>query len=74
MRPAGEDAEPLTLRLGELREANLDPDFDVQALIHEDRRRRKDEKRRERAERTQRKRSRPRKGAGQDEDASGDED
>ena len=61
--PRGEDAEPRTLRLGELREANLDPEFDVQALINADRRRRKDDKRRERQERPERKRSRPRKGA-----------
>jgi len=72
VQPKGEDAGPVTLRLGELKEANLDPEFDVQALIHEDRRRRKDDRRRERAERTQRKRSRPRKGAGRDDDASGD--
>ena len=64
LQPRGEGAEPRSLRLGELREANLDPEFDVQALINADRRRRKEDKRQEREERPARKRSRPRKGAG----------
>jgi len=69
--PRGEDAVPRTVRAGELREANLDPEFDVQALINADRRRRKDDKRAERAERADRKggRSRPRKRGGEDPDA-----
>ena len=50
--PAGRD-----VRLGyaDILEADLDPDFDPQALIREDRRRRKDEKRQRRAERRGRK-------------------
>lgn len=70
--PAGEDAAPRTLRLGEVREANLDPEFDVQALINADRRRRKDDKRRERAERPERKRGRPRRRGDAADDEPGD--
>lgn len=79
LQPKGEDAEPRTLRLGELREANLDPEFDAQALINADRRRRKDDRRAERAARSDGKggRSRPRRkkndGGAADDDASGAE-
>lgn len=66
VQPPGEDAAAVTVPLRAVQEANLDPEFDVQALINADRRRRKDEKRRERAERPARKRARPRKGTAQD--------
>lgn len=58
------------IRLAELREANLDPEFDAQALINADRRRRKEEKkeiRRERREARQKKRE-----SARDESSSGD--
>ena len=41
----GEVAEQVQVELKKIAEGNLDPDFDVQALINADRRRRKDEKR-----------------------------
>ena len=41
----GETTEQVTVELKRVAEGNLDPDFDVQALINADRRRRKDEKR-----------------------------
>ena len=41
----GEVAEQVQVELKRIVEGNLDPDFDVQALINADRRRRKDEKR-----------------------------
>jgi len=41
----GEEAEQVQVELKRIAEGNLDPDFDVQALINADRRRRKDEKR-----------------------------
>ena len=69
---AAADAAPVTVRLGEVREANLDPEFDAQALINADRRRRKEEKRRRREERGGKKRGRPRGGAAAD-DADDDE-
>jgi len=56
-----EAAEPLDLGLDEIREANLDPEFDVQALINADRRRRKQDKKLARQKRREQKR-RPRKG------------
>jgi ribosome maturation factor RimP len=73
----GADAAPVTIRLGEIREANLDPEFDAQALINADRRRRKEEKRRRREERGGGKRGRPRSGTaanGAEEDEAGDPD
>lgn len=70
--PAGEGAEPRAVPLRAVQEANLDPEFDVQALINADRRRRKDDKRRERAERPARKRSRPRKDAAPAADSAGE--
>ena len=47
-----EAGENLRIELERILEANLDPDFDAQALINADRRRRKESKRRERSERT----------------------
>lgn len=44
-REEGETTEQVTVELKRIAEGNLDPDFDVQALINADRRRRKDEKR-----------------------------
>jgi len=44
-REEGETTEKVTVELKRIAEGNLDPDFDVQALINADRRRRKDEKR-----------------------------
>lgn len=70
------DVEPVTVDLGRIREANLDPEFDAQALINADRRRQREEKRKERRERsaTRRKKSRPRADKKEDESSSsGDE-
>ena len=53
---------PVTVPLDSILEANLDHDFDVQAVIREDRRQRKQEIRDNRADRRQ-KRSRPKKGS-----------
>jgi ribosome maturation factor RimP len=61
---AAADAEApaaIAVALEELLEANLDPDFDAQAIINADRRRRKEDKRQERRERPQRRKSRPRR-------------
>ena len=60
VRPAGksgDEDEPATVMVphGAVVEANLDPEFDAQAIINADRRRRKEERREER-------RNRPRKG------------
>jgi ribosome maturation factor RimP len=44
-REEGETTEQVTVELKRIAEGTLDPDFDVQALINADRRRRKDEKR-----------------------------
>ena len=55
-------AEPVAVRvnLDRVLEGNLDPEFDVQAIINADRRQRKDTKRRSRQERAgRRKKSRP---------------
>ncbi|MBU0742800.1 ribosome maturation factor RimP [bacterium] len=54
------DAKVLHLKMDEIREANLDPDFDVQALINADRRRRKQDKKQAREQRREQRR-RPRK-------------
>jgi ribosome maturation factor RimP len=61
VRPLADGAEPVALRHGAVREANLDPDFDAQALINEDRRRRKEEKREARRARGKKERRRARK-------------
>jgi len=56
------EAEPVTVRvkLDQVLEGNLDPEFDAQAIINADRRRRKDAKRQVRQERAgRRKKSRP---------------
>ncbi len=44
----GQEPPALRLELEEIAEANLDPEFDVQAIINADRRRRKDERREKR--------------------------
>lgn len=65
---AGSDDEPTpeTVPLADVVEANLDPDFDAQALINADRRQRKDQKRTERKAKAAEKarKRRPRKGSG----------
>lgn len=45
------DGEPRDVALADVREANLDPEFDAGALIREDRRRKKDDRRQKRAAR-----------------------
>lgn len=50
LRSRGEE-ESRTVVLGDVREANLDPEFDAQALIQADRRRKKEAHRKERAAR-----------------------
>jgi len=52
--------EIVTVNLGAIQEANLDPEFDAKALINADRRRRKEERRQQRQSRKKTKRSRPR--------------
>ncbi len=52
--------ETMTVAWADIREANLDPEFDVQALINADRRRRKEEKRLARERRRGRKKGGPR--------------
>jgi hypothetical protein len=52
---AGPAGREIRLTYADILEADLDPDFDPQALIREDRRRRKDEERQRRAERRGRK-------------------
>lgn len=61
-----DDPAPETVALAEVVEANLDPDFDAQALINADRRQRKDQKRTERKAKAAEKarKRRPRKGSG----------
>lgn len=51
VQPRGDDEEPREIAVGDVLEANLESDFDPQALIRNDRRRRKEKKRRERRER-----------------------
>ncbi len=48
-----DDQEPLEILRHRIREANLDPEFDAQALIQADRRRRKDDKKQARQTRRQ---------------------
>jgi hypothetical protein len=57
--PPAEAPKPVTLMLNRLREGNLDPEFDVQAIIHADRRQKKDAKQQERRERPARRKGRP---------------
>ena len=54
-----QDTKILRLGMDEIREANLDPEFDVQALINADRRRRKQDRRQAREQRREQRR-RPR--------------
>ncbi|MBK9473020.1 MAG: ribosome maturation factor RimP [bacterium] len=56
--PASE-AKPVTIGFNRLREGNLDPEFDVQAIIHADRRQKKDAKQQARRERPARRKGRP---------------
>ena len=70
VRPLEEEGEPINVPAGDVEEANLDPDFDPQALIQADRQEKKAAKREQRRQRSSgkgRKRSR-----GQD-DTSGDD-
>jgi len=69
--PGTPEAEQVRIPLADILEANLDHDFDAQAVIREDRRRRKLEQRKKRADRRQ-KRSRPRKGGGDQSDPGSD--
>ncbi len=64
--------EPVTIGMGRVREGNLDPEFDVQAIIHADRRQKKDAKQQERRERPALRKGRPknRDGAGKDKQES----
>ena len=68
---AGEEdtGETVTVRANDLVEANLDPDFDPQALINADRRQKKAAKREQRRQRRDKGRRRSR----DDEDTSGDD-
>jgi len=69
---AGEGEEPQTVRvdLTAVLEGNLDPDFDAQALINADRRKKREEKRNERRAKRGPKKSRPKapKKSGSDEE------
>lgn len=53
------EREPVTIGMGRVREGNLDPEFDVQAIIHADRRQKKDAKQQERRERPALRKGRP---------------
>lgn len=53
------EPKPVTIGMGRLREGNLDPEFDVQAIIHADRRQKKDAKQQARRERPARRKGRP---------------
>lgn len=57
--PGAPEPKPVTLGMGRLREGNLDPEFDVQAIIHADRRQKKDAKQQARRERPARRKGRP---------------
>ena len=70
---------PLTIGLGRVLEGNLDPEFDVQAIIHADRRQKKDAKQQARRERPARRKGRPKNRdgtapAGQDKGPAGGKD
>lgn len=54
-----ESPETVRVKLARVVEGNLDPDFDVQAIINADRRERKDSKRRQRLQRKGPKKGRP---------------
>ena len=77
--PAAEDqtSEEIRVEMSRVLEGNLDPDFDVQALINADRRRRKEEKRTRRQEKSKAKKgakkSRPRGRKKLEDDSSADE-
>lgn len=66
------EREPVTIGMGRVREGNLDPEFDVQAIIHADRRQKKDAKQQERRERPALRKGRPknRGAAGKDKQES----
>jgi len=55
-------AAVVVVPVAEVLEGNLDPEFDAQALINADRRRRKEERRAKRAQRPGKSRGRPKKG------------
>lgn len=57
--PVVAETKPVTLGISRLREGNLDPEFDVQAIIHADRRQKKDAKQQARRERPARRKGRP---------------
>jgi ribosome maturation factor RimP len=68
-----EEAEEVTVALSRVQEGNLDPDFDVQALINADRRQRKEAKRSKRQAKSKKKgarKSRPRSPKKQEDDSS----
>lgn len=70
--PDDETPQPVTLPVGAVLEANLDHDFDAQAVIREDRRRRKEDKReRRRSRRDGRRGKAADDAAGSDEDGDG---
>ena len=71
--PDAETPETVTMPLGAVLEANLEQDFDVQAVIRDDRRRRKEDKRDQRALRRKTRKGRPKNAAQtaeEDEDGS----
>lgn len=70
--PAVEDraSEEVRIQMNRILEGNLDPDFDAQALINADRRRRKEEKRTRRQARKGVRKSRPRSRKNQEDDSS----
>ncbi len=62
------EREPVTIGMGRVREGNLDPEFDVQAIIHADRRQKKDAKQQERRERPALRKGRPKNRGAADKD------
>ena len=64
------ESEEVKVALGRVQEGNLDPDFDVQALINADRRQRKEEKRARRQAKTKTKKGRPKAPKKQGDDSS----
>jgi ribosome maturation factor RimP len=77
MDQADETSEEVRVKMSRILEGNLDPDFDAQALINADRRRRKEEKRTRRQEKSEAKKgvrkSRPRSRKKLEDDSSADE-
>lgn len=71
VQPAEEGAEPVTVQPDTVLEANLDPDFDVQALINADRRARKAAKRDRRQKKGATGRRRAKKKKTDDDETSG---